>query len=59
MKFSRQSLEKLLGVERKARHNQSKKHSLEENFERLILHKEIHGERVFVPLNMERVWNEI
>lgn len=59
MKFSRQSLEKLLGVERRVRHNRSKKHSLEENFEKPILHKEIHGERVFVPLNMERVWNEI
>ncbi|MEH7413774.1 hypothetical protein V7266_00610 [Neobacillus drentensis] len=58
MKFSKQSLDTLLGVHRIARHKTRRKPSLEEYFENPIIHKEIQGERVFVPLNMDRVWNE-
>jgi hypothetical protein len=59
MKFSRQSLETLLGVHRIVRHKKGKKRSLEDYFENPIIHKEIQGDRVFVPLNIDRVWNEI
>ncbi|PLS07986.1 hypothetical protein [Neobacillus cucumis] len=58
MKFSKQSLDTILGVHRIARHKKREKHILEENFENPIIHKEIQGDRVFVPLNIERVWNE-
>ena len=58
MKFSKQSLDTLLGVHRMARHKTSEKHRLETYFENPIIHKEIQGDQVFVPLNMDRVWNE-
>lgn len=28
-------------------------------FSQLIIHKEIHGNRVFVPLDLKRVWNRL
>ncbi|MBT2657870.1 hypothetical protein J7E81_21955 [Bacillus sp. ISL-18] len=59
MKFSKQSLDTLLGVHRIVRHRGSKKRSLEDYFENPIIHKEIQGDRVFVPLSLDRVWNEI
>ncbi len=32
---------------------------LEHYFENPIIHREIHGEKVYVPLNLDRVWNRI
>jgi hypothetical protein len=29
----------------------------EHSFTNPIIHREIHGDKVYVPLNMERVWN--
>ena len=59
MKFSKQSLDTLLGVHRIVRHRRRTKKSLEEYFENPIIHKEIQGDRVLVPLSIDRVWNEI
>lgn len=33
--------------------------SLEESFKNPIIHKEIHGEKVYVPLNLSRIWNRM
>jgi hypothetical protein len=58
MGFSNQSLDKLLGVSKRARHKTNRSLYLEKYFEEPIIHREIHGDRVYVPLNLNRVWNE-
>ncbi len=57
MKFSNQSLDKLLGNRRQARHKSNDSLVLKNYFEDPIIHKEIQGDRVFVPLNLNRIWN--
>ncbi|OIK16143.1 hypothetical protein BIV60_06675 [Bacillus sp. MUM 116] len=57
MKFSNQSLEKLRGVHKRARHKVSGKHNFEKYSLNPIIHREIHGERIYVPLNLKKVWN--
>jgi len=59
MKFSSQSLDKLLGATKKARHRIRTDYSLEHYFEEPIIHREIQGDRIYVPLNLNRVWDEI
>jgi len=58
MKFSSQSLEKIVGVSKRARHK-IRIESWEHYFEDPIIHREIQGERVYVPLNLNRLWNEV
>jgi hypothetical protein len=58
MKFSNLSLDKLLGARERARHKVKSDRSLDQYFENPIVHREIQGERVYVPLNLYRVWNE-
>lgn len=59
MKKSNQSIEKLTGMRKRARHNNSDRHSLMQYFKKPIIHKEIHGDRVYVPLRISRIWNGI
>lgn len=59
MKFSSLSLEKLLGHGQQARHKIRKDCCLGQYFENPIIHREIQGERIYVPLNLNRVWDEI
>lgn len=59
MKYSTISLEKLVGGHKRARHKLRRTASLEEHFEDPIIHREIQGNRVYVPLNLYRVWQEI
>lgn len=33
--------------------------SLEPYFSHLIIHKEIHGDKVFVPIDLKRIWNRL
>ncbi|MFE3835376.1 hypothetical protein ACFXOW_23130 [Bacillus subtilis] len=33
--------------------------SLEESFKNPIIHKEIHGDKVYVPLDLSRIWDRI
>ncbi len=33
--------------------------SVDPCFSQLIIHKEIHGNKVFVPLDLKRVWNRL
>jgi hypothetical protein len=58
MELFRESLENLLGVNLKARHkNQADR--LDQYFEESIIHREIQGDKIYVPLNLNRVWNQI
>lgn len=59
MKKSNQSMEKLKGIRKRARHKTSESHSLMHYFKKPIVHREIHGDRVHVPLGIHRVWNGI
>jgi len=59
MKFSNQSLETLLGVHKKPRRKWKEINRLEQSFENPIIHREVNGDRVYVPLNLDRVWNGI
>ncbi|MBI0578068.1 hypothetical protein IEC97_11925 [Neobacillus cucumis] len=59
MKFSNQSIEKLRGVHKRARHKVSGKRSLDQFFEDPIIHREIQGDRIYVPLNLNKVWNGV
>lgn len=59
MKISNQSLDSLLGAVKTARHTKDEKRSLDSYFKNPIIHKQISGERVYVPLNINRVWNEV
>jgi hypothetical protein len=59
MKKSNQSVEKLKGMRKRARHKNSESHSLMQYFKKPIIHKEIHGDRVYVPLRISRIWNGI
>jgi hypothetical protein len=56
MKYSSVSFEKLIGVRQRVRHKMG---LAAESFADPIIHREIQGDRVFVPLNLERVWNEV
>ncbi|MEO2075122.1 MAG: hypothetical protein ABGX20_06965 [Bacillus sp. (in: firmicutes)] len=58
MKFSNLSLEKLVGARERARRKVRSDRNLEQHFENPIIHREIQGERVYVPLNLYRAWNE-
>ncbi|WP_066309872.1 hypothetical protein [Bacillus sp. FJAT-29814] len=58
MKYSTVSLESLLGVRTRARRKVGRSGSLEDFFEDPIIHKEIHGGKVYVPLNLQRAWME-
>lgn len=59
MKFSTLSLEKIVGASQRARHKVKNDRSLEHYFEDPIIHKEIQGDRIYVPLNLDKVWNGI
>jgi hypothetical protein len=58
MKLSNQSLDKLSGASKRARHKTKGSLYLEQYFEEPIIHREIQGDRV-VPLNLNRVWNKM
>jgi hypothetical protein len=59
MKYSTASLERLMGGRTVARRRVRRSSSLEEFFEEPIIHKEIQGDRVYVPLNLQRAWSEV
>ena len=59
MKMSNQSIEKIRGTRKRARHKRSEGHSLIHYFRNPIVHREIHGDRVIVPLRINRIWDGI
>jgi hypothetical protein len=54
MKASSANFDKLLGTVYRARRQQD--HSLIERSFQPILHRQVHGDEVYVPLNLERIW---
>jgi hypothetical protein len=48
-----------MGVKPVARHRMKLNHSKEEQFKNPIIHREIQEDKVHVPLNLERLWNEV
>ncbi|MGM0878300.1 MAG: hypothetical protein ACQEWV_27250 [Bacillota bacterium] len=58
MKYSGESLENLLGVNQRARYKKEVE-ILDQYFETPIIHREIHGDKIYVALNLDRVWNQI
>ncbi|RBP90753.1 hypothetical protein DFO70_109260 [Cytobacillus firmus] len=51
-------LENLLQGEQRAR-LKNEMENLDQYFKTPIIHREIHGDKVYVPLNLDRVWNRI
>lgn len=51
-------IEQVLGTKVRAKHKESLE-SLNQRFANPIIHKEIHGDKVYVPLDLNRVWNSI
>ena len=58
MKLSGEILENLLGVNHRARHKQEVDR-LDQYFENPIIHRQIHGNKIYTPLILDRVWNQI
>lgn len=50
--------ENILGTKPRARHKELMD-SLDQSFANPIIHREIHGDKVYVPLDLNRVWNRI
>jgi len=47
----------ILGTKLRARHKELQ--SLEQSFTNPIIHKEIQGDKVYVPLDLSRIWDRI
>lgn len=58
MKLSGEILENVLGVNHRARHKKEVD-CLGQYFDNLIIHRQIHGDKIYAPLNLDRVWNQI
>lgn len=50
--------EHILGTKSRARRKELMD-SLEKSFANPIIHREIHGDKVYVPLDLNRIWNRI
>jgi hypothetical protein len=50
--------ENLLGAKTKARRKELMD-SFEQSFSDPIIHREIQGDKVYVPLNLNKIWNRI
>ncbi|KAF0818485.1 hypothetical protein KIS4809_2544 [Bacillus sp. ZZV12-4809] len=59
MKNSGESLESLLGVNHIVRKKAVKDLDLDQCFLNPIIHREINGNTVYSPLNIQRVWDQI
>jgi hypothetical protein len=47
-----------LGPKPRARHKEINK-MMNECFENPIIHREIQGDKIYVPLNLSRIWSKI
>lgn len=59
MKFSKVNLSDFFGGNVRARRKTREDHSMDANFENPIIHRQIRGDKVYVPLNLGRVWNHV
>ncbi|KOP81547.1 hypothetical protein [Cytobacillus solani] len=58
MRLSGEGLNNFYGVSPRARHKKGVD-SMEHLFRNPIIHRQIHGDTVYVPLNIDRIWNQI
>ncbi|MGM0867574.1 MAG: hypothetical protein ACQEWF_23260 [Bacillota bacterium] len=56
MSFSKDPIRSILGVDVRAKHK-IKEGNLDQYFLNPIIHKQIQGDEVFVPLNLNRIWS--
>ncbi|MBS4212641.1 hypothetical protein [Neobacillus rhizophilus] len=59
MKHSSIKFERLMGERTKARRKSRARLHFEQFIEEPIIRREIHGERVYVPLRLQQIWNEV
>ncbi|MEH7074331.1 hypothetical protein [Neobacillus drentensis] len=59
MKFSRVNLADFFGEHVRARRKIRVDQGLDANFENPIIHRQIQGDKIYVPLNLSRVWNQV
>lgn len=59
MKYSDLSLGDLLGGKMRARRKRIRNRGLDASFANPIIHRQIHGEKIYVPLNLGRVWSQL
>jgi hypothetical protein len=59
MKFSRESLDNLVGVNPRARRKNKVDRCMNQYFKDPIIHRQIHGDKIYVPLHLDKVWNQI
>jgi len=52
-------IDNILGTNIKARHKGLNKSFDDQSFTNLIIHREIHGGKVYVPLDLNKIWNRI
>ena len=51
-------IKNVLGTNSRARRKELFNNRLDTNFLNPILHKEIHGDEIYVPLDLNRIWNK-
>jgi hypothetical protein len=51
-------IKNVLGTNCRARRKELLNNSLDAHFLNPILHKEIHGDEIYVPLDLNRIWNK-
>ncbi|WP_251555545.1 hypothetical protein [Neobacillus muris] len=56
--MNRDPFEHVLGTKTRAKRKELMD-SLEQSFSNPIIHREIHGDKVYVPLDLNRVWDRI
>ncbi|WP_274854648.1 hypothetical protein [Bacillus methanolicus] len=54
--MTEENIKKILGVNVRARHKKES-NDLDRYFLNPIIHRQIHGDKVYVPLNLDRIWN--
>jgi hypothetical protein len=59
MKISNQNFDRLLGAQKRARTKTNKDLNWEHYFNEPIIHRTIHEDRVYVPLNLNRAWDKM
>jgi hypothetical protein len=59
MKFSKVNLADFFGGNVRARRKTRVDHCCDSNFENPIIHRQIQGEKIYVPLNLGRAWNQV
>ncbi|KKB34165.1 hypothetical protein [Bacillus thermotolerans] len=55
MNLQKEYVKKLAGIHSVARHKETE--NKQDSFLRPLVHKQIHGSEVYVPLDLERLWS--